>query len=76
MSNSKQFPLTLFIPIKEDYVKALRDQLKELPDGEGALSTTRLVHFARLFVFEENNSRPVDELESIRGVGAVGVTYG
>ena len=55
MSNRVQFPLTLFIPIQPDKAEALRERLKTTTTAGGALGSTELVHFARLFVFEENN---------------------
>lgn len=55
MSNRVQFPLTLFIPIKPDKAEAIRDRFKTSSTAGGALGSTQLVHFARLFVFEENN---------------------
>lgn len=54
MSDRVQFPLTLLIPIKKEFVEPLREQLKD-QTGAGALASTGVVHFARLFVFEENN---------------------
>ena len=55
MTNRVQFPLTLFLPLKKEAAPAIRAQLKEDDQSAGALAETKLVHFARLFVFEENN---------------------
>ena len=55
MSDRVQFPLTLFLPIKAEAVDALREELKNRDGAGGALGSTEVVHFARLFVFEENN---------------------
>ena len=55
MADRVQFPLTLFIPLKAADVAAVRELFKTSDSGGGALGSTGLVHFARLFVFEENN---------------------
>ena len=56
MSERVQFPLTLFIPIiPGPATDALREKFKTNNTAGGALGATELVHFARLFVFEEGN---------------------
>lgn len=54
MSTRVQYPLTLLLPIKAEAVEALRDELKQ-PSQHSVLASTEVVHFARLFVFEDNN---------------------
>lgn len=71
MSNRVQFPLTLFIPIKPGpAVDALREEFKTSNSGSGALGETELVHFARLFVFEEDNPMGIPS-----NIAAVITTY-
>ena len=55
MSDRVQFPLTLFIPLKAELAPKIREKLKQSSSEGGALASTGLVHFARLFVFEEDN---------------------
>ena len=55
MTTPVQNPLTILFPIKPDKVDELRALLKKPVDGASALSTTGIVHFARIFVFEEGN---------------------
>ena len=55
MTKRVQFPLTLFLPLKKEAAPIIRQRLKETDHAAGALASTELVHFARLFVFEENN---------------------
>lgn len=55
MTDRVQFPLTLFIPIKPEEAENLRAMFKSSDSAGGALASTGLVHFARVFVFEENN---------------------
>jgi len=55
MTERVQFPLTLFLPIKPEKASEIRKLFKDSDGGAGALASTGLVHFARLFVFEENN---------------------
>jgi hypothetical protein len=54
-----QNPLTALIPIKAAAVEALRKQLIDTPiDGTG-LDAVGTVHFARIFVFQPNNTSGV-----------------
>lgn len=55
MTDRVQFPLTLFLPLRADEAAAIRERFKESDGAAGALASTKLVHFARLFVFEEDN---------------------
>jgi hypothetical protein len=55
MTKRVQFPLTLFLPIKAKEAPKIRELFKASDGGAGALASTGLVHFARLFVFEEDN---------------------
>lgn len=55
MTDRVQFPLTLFVPIKADKAAEVRELFKKTDSAGGALASTGLVHFARIFVFEENN---------------------
>jgi hypothetical protein len=55
MTARVQFPLTLFLPLKTDKAAEVREMFKKSDSAGGALASTGLVHFARLFVFEENN---------------------
>lgn len=70
MSERVQFPLTLFLPIKAEHASALREKFKETDTGAGALASTGLVHFASLFVFEENNPMGIPS-----NIAAVITTY-
>lgn len=71
MSDRVQYPLTLFIPIKPGpAVAALREEFKTTSTAGGALGATELVHFARLFVFEENNPMGIPS-----NIAAVITTY-
>ncbi len=69
MPTRVQYPLTLLIPIKAEFVEELRETLKK-PGQNPALSSTGVVHFARLFVFEENNPAGIPS-----NVAAVITTY-
>lgn len=54
-----QNPLTALIPIKAEFVDALRQQLIDNPIDPSGLDAVGTVHFARIFVFQPNNTSGV-----------------
>jgi len=55
MPERVQFPLTILLPLKAEKAAEVRELFKKSDSAGGALASTGLVHFARIFVFEEDN---------------------
>ena len=54
-----QNPLTAIFPIKAEFVDVLRTQLASSPIDPSGLNAVGTVHFARIFVFAQNNASGV-----------------
>lgn len=69
-TTSVQNALTALIPIKAEFVDALREKLKTNALDPAGLNAVGTVHFARIFVFEPNNPSGVPS-----NIAAVITTY-